>query len=119
MRSSNVLIITLLTAVTMGCSTTPADSFEMEISTPLFHEPNTIEDIDICIKELQEKRELYEARRLYASREADRLLTLDWLMYRRCSAQAERYGAMVKDIDQEIAVLQRKKIELMQKQPIS
>lgn len=116
MSSKRVLLISCLTAICAGCSSPRSSAIEVLESSAIPREPNTVQDIDICIQDLQEQKERYEARRLFASREANRLLTLDWLMYRRYTADAERCTYMIQEIDKEIARLQQKKIELQQRQ---
>ncbi len=64
-----------------------------------------VQELKEAIAALQEQLKLYKARALYAHREADRLLTIDWVSYRRYISEARRYDQMSKDTEKKIEEL--------------
>ncbi len=72
-----------------------------------------IADIDIQIKKLQREKKEALTRARFLSREADRVITQDWIGYRRYIIQEDRFREEAKEADAKIKVLEARKAKLL------
>jgi len=66
-------------------------------------------DIDSKITEYKQARNQAKLRAEIASRDADRLMTLDWLGYRQALDRQDYFEKQVKELDAKIAELEKQK----------
>lgn len=89
-------------------STTPAASAPAPTKKNL-DKKSELTEINREIDQLREQRRICQLRADYAGREAQRILTLDWVGYKHYTAMQGRYLDIIKDIDEKIKKLEERK----------
>lgn len=113
-----VLTLTVFLSASISCSPSTYSTgayIPTENQAAMPQVPNTVQDIDDTIKDFQQQKLNFLNRQKTASRQAQRLLPIDFFQSRNYSLQAERYAALIEDIDQQITMLEQKKQQLLNK----
>ena len=93
-----ILLAAASPCMTLFCDEVPPAVREMSLS-----------ELDVHIKNVQEQIKIYRRRAIYADREAQRLMTRDFLAYRRYLLERDRDLETVAALQEELAILEQQK----------